>query len=44
MPNATHATAHNALLLDQQATGAKARGIGGWTPTRPSLVEELGRS
>ena len=32
-----------ALLLDQQATGAKARSIGGWTPTRPSLVEELGR-
>ena len=33
-----------ALLLDQQATGEKARGIGGWTPTRPSLAEELGRS
>src|SRR5206468_1915248 len=25
-----------ALLLDQQATGAKARTIGGWTPTRPT--------
>ena len=33
-----------ALLLDQQATGAKARGIGGWTPTKPSLAEELSRS
>lgn len=32
-----------ALLLDQQATGAKARSIGGWSPTRPSLVEELDR-
>ncbi len=32
-----------ALLLDQQATGAKARTIGGWTPTRPTLMEELGR-
>ncbi|GAA2752741.1 NAD-dependent epimerase/dehydratase family protein [Amnibacterium kyonggiense] len=32
-----------ALLLDQQASGAKARGIGGWTPTRPTLAEELGR-
>jgi nucleoside-diphosphate-sugar epimerase len=32
-----------ALLLDQQATGAKARSIGGWTPTRPTLAEELGR-
>lgn len=30
-----------ALLLDQQATGAKARSIGGWTPTRPTLAEEL---
>jgi nucleoside-diphosphate-sugar epimerase len=29
-----------ALLLDQQATAAKARALG-WTPTRPSLVEEL---
>lgn len=28
------------LLLDQQATGEKARTLG-WTPTRPSLVEEL---
>jgi len=33
-----------ALLLDQQASGAKARSIGGWTPTRPTLAEELGRS
>ena len=33
-----------ALLLDQQATGAKARSIGGWSPTRPTLVEELGRA
>ena len=32
-----------ALLLDQQASGAKARTIGGWTPTRPTLVEELAR-
>lgn len=32
-----------ALLLDQQATGAKARSIGGWKPTRPTLVEELAR-
>ncbi|MGT2426475.1 NAD-dependent epimerase/dehydratase family protein [Amnibacterium kyonggiense] len=30
-----------ALLLDQQASGAKARSIGGWTPTRPTLAEEL---
>ena len=30
----------DALLLDQQATGAKARSLG-WTPTRPTLVEEL---
>jgi nucleoside-diphosphate-sugar epimerase len=30
-----------ALLLDQQATGAKARTIGGWTPTRSTLVDEL---
>ena len=30
-----------ALLLDQQAAGDKARSIGGWRPTRPSLVEEL---
>ena len=33
-----------ALLLDQQASGAKARSIGGWTPSRPTLVEELRRS
>lgn len=30
-----------ALLLDQQATGEKARAIGGWTPSRPSLLDEL---
>jgi nucleoside-diphosphate-sugar epimerase len=30
----------DALLLDQQATAVKARALG-WTPTRPSLVEEL---
>ncbi|MEU7872285.1 NAD-dependent epimerase/dehydratase family protein [Dactylosporangium sp. NPDC049140] len=30
----------DALLLDQQATGAKARGLG-WTPSGPSLVQEL---
>jgi nucleoside-diphosphate-sugar epimerase len=30
-----------ALLLDQQATGAKARSLGGWTPTRSTLAEEL---
>jgi nucleoside-diphosphate-sugar epimerase len=30
-----------ALLLDQQATGAKARADLGWNPTRPSLVELL---
>ncbi len=29
-----------ALLLDQQASGEKARSIG-WTPSRPTLVEEL---
>lgn len=29
-----------ALLLDQQATGAKAKGLG-WTPARPSLIEVL---
>lgn len=32
----------DALLLDQQAAGAKARSLG-WTPTRPTLVEELAR-
>lgn len=32
-----------ALLLDQQASGAKARTIGGWAPTRPTLLEELAR-
>ncbi len=30
----------DALLLDQQAFGAKARSLG-WTPSRPTLVEEL---
>lgn len=30
-----------ALLLDQQAAGDKARAIGGWRPTRPSLLDEL---
>ena len=31
-----------ALLVDQQAAGDKARAIGGWRPTRPTLLEELG--
>jgi nucleoside-diphosphate-sugar epimerase len=31
----------DALLLDQQATGAKARSVLGWTPTGPSLLGEL---
>jgi nucleoside-diphosphate-sugar epimerase len=31
-----------ALLLDQQASGAKARRELSWKPTRPSLLEELG--
>jgi nucleoside-diphosphate-sugar epimerase len=31
-----------ALLLDQQATGGKARAQLGWEPSRPSLIEELG--
>ncbi|MBD8607725.1 NAD-dependent epimerase/dehydratase family protein [Aeromicrobium sp. CFBP 8757] len=30
-----------ALLLDQQATGERARSELGWTPTRPTLVELL---
>jgi nucleoside-diphosphate-sugar epimerase len=30
-----------ALLLDQQATGEKARTAFGWNPHRPSLVEEF---
>ena len=30
-----------ALLLDQQASGTRARSELGWQPTRPSLVEEL---
>ena len=31
----------DALLLDQQASGARARVELGWEPNRPSLVEEL---
>ncbi|MEV4139783.1 NAD-dependent epimerase/dehydratase family protein [Dactylosporangium sp. NPDC049742] len=30
----------DALLLDQRATGAKARSLG-WSPTRPTLLEEI---
>ena len=30
----------DALMLDQQGSGAKARALG-WTPTRPSLLEEI---
>jgi nucleoside-diphosphate-sugar epimerase len=30
----------DALLLDQQATGAKAKGLG-WTPQGPSLLDDL---
>jgi nucleoside-diphosphate-sugar epimerase len=30
-----------ALLLDQQATGARAKSELGWQPSRPSLVDEL---
>jgi nucleoside-diphosphate-sugar epimerase len=30
-----------AILLDQQASGAKAKATFGWAPHRPSLVEEL---
>jgi nucleoside-diphosphate-sugar epimerase len=30
----------DALFIDQQATGAKARSLG-WAPSRPTLVEEL---
>ncbi|MFD1721784.1 NAD-dependent epimerase/dehydratase family protein [Amnibacterium endophyticum] len=30
-----------AMLLDQQASGDKARAIGGWAPKRPGLLEEL---
>jgi len=30
----------DALMLDQQGTGAKARSLG-WNPARPSLLEEL---
>ncbi len=32
-----------ALLLDQQATGERARSELGWTPTRPTLVELLAK-
>ena len=31
----------DALLLHQEASGAPARAAFGWTPTRPSLVEDL---
>jgi nucleoside-diphosphate-sugar epimerase len=31
----------DALMLDQQATGAKAKTMLGWNPHRPSLVEEF---
>jgi nucleoside-diphosphate-sugar epimerase len=31
----------DALLLDQHATGALAKSVLGWTPSGPSLVEEL---
>ncbi|MFC0682617.1 NAD-dependent epimerase/dehydratase family protein [Lysobacter korlensis] len=31
----------DALLLDQQATGARARSALGWSPTRPSLIAQL---
>lgn len=34
------ATFVDALLLDQQASGAKARALG-WTPSRPSLIDEF---
>lgn len=34
----------DALLLDQQATGATAREAFGWEPSRPSLVEELSQA
>jgi len=30
----------DALMLDQQGFGAKARALG-WTPTRPTLIEEI---
>jgi nucleoside-diphosphate-sugar epimerase len=30
-----------ALLLDQQASGQRARNELGWQPSRPSLVDEL---
>lgn len=30
-----------ALLLDQQADGAKARRVLGWRPTRPALLDEI---
>lgn len=31
----------DALLLDQQASGAKARAVLGWLPSRPSVLDEL---
>jgi nucleoside-diphosphate-sugar epimerase len=31
----------DALLLDQQASGAKARTVLGWAPSRPSVVDDL---
>jgi len=31
----------DALLIDQQASGAKAKTVLGWTPTRPTLVQEF---
>ena len=30
-----------ALLLDQQASGTRARNTLGWSPTRPSLLAEI---
>lgn len=33
----------DALLMDQQASGAAARRELGWVPTRPTLLEELSR-
>lgn len=32
----------DAVLQDQQAAGDRARAIGNWAPTRPSLLQELG--
>lgn len=31
----------DALFIDQQASGAKARSTFGWTPSRPTVLEEL---